>query len=150
MKKIYTTLCIILVLHAQTKKDIVTYAESVAKIYGIPEHIVPAIIQVESSYDLKAVSSLGAYGLMQITMSAYTDYTNMAHFPTYTNFTNIKKNWKANIDVGCWYLFNRCYKIKKDWKRAITAYFWGINHGSPTENYYNKVKKNITLRLTNN
>lgn len=121
----------------QNKNDILIYVNKIEKKYSIPEYILPAIIQVESSFDQKKVSHLFAYGLMQITSPAFIDFTN--YTKNKFSFECIKTNWKSNIDCGAWYLKNRC---KGDtWKEKITSYFWGSWHTNKTENYYKKVSK---------
>jgi len=133
--------------YAQSKAEIIQYANKVSVKYDIPDLILPAIIQVESSFDINAISYKKAIGLMQITTNAFKDYkkynkNNIKHF------TDIKTNWQNNILVGAWYL-KYCYNNKHDWQSAITAYFWGMSHTNCTDKYYKKVmfykKKRKTL-----
>jgi soluble lytic murein transglycosylase-like protein len=122
--------------------DLIIYVNMCANYYDIPVEIICAIITVESEWKQYAVSSKGAVGLMQVTKAAYKDYVRLN--PKYskkwiTSFSVLKTDPQANINVGSWYLKRICYETKGNWKDAVTAYFWGINHDSPTDTYYNKV-----------
>ena len=123
--------------------NILAFTLLISKHYDIPPEILPAIIRVESSYNQDAVSHLGAVGLMQVMPGAYEDYKRLNPNGKVSNYTQIIICWKANINVGAWYLKRVCYKNKGNWKDAITAYFWGAWQlpEKVTDNYYLKVKK---------
>lgn len=129
------------------------YIEKSSEYYDIPYDIVSAVITVESSWVTNAVSHKGAYGLMQITEQCYQHYKELNPYYSkvwISNFDVIKTDWKANINVGCWYLKRVCYEETGNWKDAITAYFWGINSTKSTDKYYNKVCFNMkTKNITN-
>ena len=122
--------------------EVLLFCFMVAKSYDIPVEILPAIIKVESDYRQHVVSHKGAVGMMQVTRPAFLDYKRANPNGRVTNFMQVRMCWRANINVGAWYLSRVCYRQKGNWKEAITAYFWGVNHPEPTEVYYNKVKKN--------
>lgn len=137
--------------YAQTKSEIIKYANIVSDCFNIPDYILPAIIQVESSFNHNSISKKNAVGLMQITPVAFCDYTNYSGYYI-SNFNAIKKCWKLNIWVGAWYLY-RLHKIKNySWKYAITSYFWGANNTNYTYHYYQKVISKIkkeNIKCTN-
>jgi soluble lytic murein transglycosylase len=152
LKPDYTKLivmCIIIIFYligrltASTRAEINIYADEVADYYDIPHEIVRAIIEVESSYNIRAKSHKGAVGLMQVTEPAYKDYKRRNPSTYITNYSIVSSNWKANIAVGAWYFKRVCYNQTGNWKSAIVSYFWGVNHKSPTLVYYNKVKRSI-------
>lgn len=47
-------------------RDYQTYVERYSAMYGVPEHIIYAVIKIESNFESNAVSSAGAVGLMQL------------------------------------------------------------------------------------
>lgn len=143
MKTIILTLLIICNLTAVTKAEIKNFADRVSDYYEIDRELVRAIIQVESQYKITAKSKKDAFGVMQVTKPCYNDYLRCNPNTPYTNFEMVKYNYKANISVGVWYLKRICYAQTRRWKPAITAYFWGPWHESPTLVYYNKVKKEL-------
>ena len=61
-------------MFCQTIEEIIDYSESIAKICGIPPNLLPAVIQIESDFQVDAVSHKEAYGLMQVTYAAYCDF----------------------------------------------------------------------------
>jgi soluble lytic murein transglycosylase-like protein len=131
--------------HAATKSEILSWAKHVSSYYKIPQEIVPAIIAVESSFKQSALSDKGAVGLMQIMECAYNDWywRNPKTRHLYPTYDHMKTSWRGNVAVGVWYLVKVCYKEKGNWKDAISSYFWGTSHPSPTYTYYNKVAMNI-------
>jgi soluble lytic murein transglycosylase-like protein len=63
-----------------------------SKEYGFNPYLIMAVIQVESSFDQHAVSSVGAYGLMQVNYSVWKDELAI-------DFNRIFEK-KYNIDLG--------------------------------------------------
>lgn len=128
-------------LNAYTIEEVNSFCDSLSDYYKGPRELLPAIIRVESDYIQNSISSKNAYGLMQVTYNAFLDYKNINPSGIVKSFEEVKTNWRANCRVGSWYFYRVCYKQKGNYKDAITSYFWGINHASHTETYYNKVKK---------
>jgi len=120
--------------------EIILFCTLISKAYSIPPELLPAIIMVESSYRQDAVSHKGAVGLMQVTRPAFEDYRRYNPDGRVKTFEAVKNDWRANINVGAWYLSRVCYRQTGSWKLAITAYFWGAWHERPTECYYEKVR----------
>ena len=143
------TICMIIIsflagrLSAQSRAVINSYADKVSAFYNIPREILPAIIQVESSYQVDAASHKGAHGLMQITDRAYQDYLKYNPSTYITNYQIVIDNWQANIAVGAWYLKNVCYRYTGDWRSAISSFFWGVWNSKKSLVYYEKVRRAI-------
>ncbi|MGQ0507960.1 MAG: transglycosylase SLT domain-containing protein [Myxococcaceae bacterium] len=54
------------VARAMSKREFNEYIEFAARKYRVPEHLVKAVMHVESNFDTGAVSNKGASGLMQL------------------------------------------------------------------------------------
>lgn len=64
--------------------------------YGFNPYLIMALIQVESGFNQYAVSTAGAYGLMQVNYSVWKDELNI-------DFNRIFER-EYNIDLGLWIL----------------------------------------------
>jgi hypothetical protein len=84
--------------------------------------LILAIIQVESRFDAKAVSSRGAQGLMQVTPIVLTELVEEGKIPARTG-TNLKDPL-VNVQVGVTYLAH-LHEMFGDLTVALTAYNWG-------------------------
>jgi soluble lytic murein transglycosylase-like protein len=96
-------------------------AESIATTSGkhlLDPLLVVAVIQVESRFDHKAVSSAGAQGLMQVQPSVVTALAERGKMLPITK--NIKDP-RVNVEVGVSYLAY-LKEMFGDWKVALTAY----------------------------
>ena len=155
-KKIITFIILVLVcfsiiecfrsLNAQSIEEVNEFCNCLSDYYKAPRELLPAIIRVESDYIQNSISSKNAYGLMQVTYNAFLDYRKINPNGIVKDFEEVKTNWRSNSRVGSWYLFRVCYKQKGNWKDAIGSYFWGVNHQTPTDTYYQKVKKNVSKK----
>jgi len=123
--------------------EILLFCSLISQAYDIPPEILPAIIRVESSFRKDAVSHKGAVGLMQVTRTAFTDYLRKNPSGRVTTWEQCRDDWRANVNVGAWYLSRVCYAQAGNWADAFTAYFWGANHPSPTARYKDKVLYHI-------
>ena len=96
-------------------------AESIATTSGkyfLDPLLVLAIIQVESRFDHKAVSSAGAHGLMQIQPSVVAALVERGKMlPSAKNINDPR----TNVEVGVSYLAY-LKEMFGDWKIALTAY----------------------------
>lgn len=97
--------------------------EKYAEEYNVPEALIYAVIQCESSFDPNAVSPVGAQGLMQLMPETF-QWLNEYHLreDTVTDFTDPE----TNIKYGTFYL-SFLYKRYGNWETAIAAYNAG--HG---------------------
>jgi membrane-bound lytic murein transglycosylase MltF len=96
-------------------------AESIATTSGkyfLDPLLVVAVIQVESRFDHKAVSSAGAQGLMQVQPNVVTALVERGKMLPSTE--NIKDP-RVNVEVGVSYLAY-LKEIFGEWKIALTAY----------------------------
>ena len=87
--------------------------------FGVPEHVIFAVIKTESDFDKTAVSSAPAYGLMQLTEETYFWIGNdmlgedPSAFDIYDPTTNIR--------YGTYYL-SFLYRKYGSWDTAFAAY----------------------------
>ena len=123
--------------------EILLFCSLISRAYDIPPEILPAIIRVESSFRKDAVSHKGAVGLMQVTRPAFDDYRRRNPKGRVKTWEQVCNDWRANINVGAWYLSRVCYSQTGNWSDSFTAYFWGANHPAPTALYKNKVLSHI-------
>ena len=82
--------------------------------YSVPYDIVKAVIETESSWDHKAVSTSGAIGLMQIKPET-----------AYSEFKTLEKDLYdpyVNVTVGIMYLSELYHNSGNDWYYALTGY----------------------------
>lgn len=93
------------------------YIREAAALYHIPEALIRAVIETESDYDPRVVSSAGARGLMQLMPAAAADMrVDDAHDP------------RTNILGGVRYLRVLANRFDGDLVRTIAAY-----HSGPTK-----------------
>ena len=74
--------------------------ETQAKVFSIPSYIIASVINVESSYDEKAISNKQALGLMQIKLSTaqyVCDYYKLDEMIEESDLLDAEKN----IEYGC-------------------------------------------------
>ena len=98
-----------------------TLAQSIAHTSGqhsLDPLLVLAVIQVESRFDHRAISSAGAQGLMQVQPSVVTALVERGKMlPSGKNI----KDPRVNVEVGVSYLAY-LKDMFGDWKTALTAY----------------------------
>ena len=133
--------------------------ETWSKEFSIPSYIIASVINVESSYDEKAVSSKGAVGLMQI-MPSTAEWISKLLGKEYSDENLLEANF--NIEIGTYYLSYLKNYFKSE-ELALCAYNAGqgnvknwLNNTEysqdgktlikipfeETKNYLNKVYKN--------
>jgi soluble lytic murein transglycosylase-like protein len=94
----------------------VYYANAYADYYHVPREIVYAVITHESGWKAKAVSNMGAMGLMQL-MPATAAYYSVAD----------PFDISQNIGAGVHYLADLIAKLS-DWRLAIAGYYCGATY----------------------
>ncbi|MBR2848417.1 MAG: lytic transglycosylase domain-containing protein [Clostridia bacterium] len=98
------------------------YVTEYSRRFGVPEHVIYAVIKVESDFVSNAVSPAGAVGLMQITPDTFSwismlmkrsDDTGMLYDP------------ETNIEYGT-YLLSYLYMRYNRWDTVFAAYNAGM------------------------
>lgn len=84
-----------------------------ARAHALPPEMVLAVIEVESAFDAKAISSAGALGLMQV-MPFWTRELGRE--------TDNLLDPRTNIRYGCTILAHYLRKESGDWRRALNRY----------------------------
>ena len=101
------------------------YVEKYSSEYNIPEYMLYAVINEESSFDPKKESEDGALGLMQITPSVRRLLSSDSHFDKEIE-SNELYDPEASIAYGAYYLRYLFNKYGK-WDTALAAYKAGEN-----------------------
>ena len=122
-------------LNKSKLKHILIYIEALCWEYGVEYEMVKAVIQTESNWDHKAVSSAGAVGLMQILPK-----TAMSEFQTPKE--DLFDPY-VNVTVGIKYL-SKLNKQFNDLDATLTAY----SHGPTVTRSYSKnyIKTNFYVK----
>jgi soluble lytic murein transglycosylase-like protein len=97
---------------AFTKQELIPMVKQAAQRHGIPERILINLVEVESDWDCRAISSAGALGLAQL---------KPYHFRNGEKWSNPKHNLNASAR-----LLKGYYLKFGSWHRALTAYNRGI------------------------
>lgn len=92
--------------------------------YGVPEHIIYAVIKTESGFDPSAVSSVGARGLMQMMEATFGDIKR--DLKTEHTFDDLFTP-EISIRYGIYYL-RYLYDMFGNWKHVIAAYNGGLGN----------------------
>lgn len=98
------------------QQDIVTYSEK----NKIDPFLVAAIIKNESNFNHKAVSQVGAIGLMQIMPETGEWIAKQMGLPNYTNESLYET--EMNIRMGCWYVGELDAEFKHNLALIMIAY----------------------------
>lgn len=123
-----------------------SYVEEAASKERLEPALLRAVIQVESNFNHKAVSPVGARGLMQIMPSTAAGIGKIKALD--------KKNPRANILAGAHYLRSLINKFEGNLSLAIAAYNAGPNavvkyRGVPpykeTQDYVQKVFRQLEV-----
>ena len=94
------------------KNEILNYSDE----YGLRAELVASIINVESSYNKKAISNSGAVGLMQIMPSTAQEIANELNFLSFD-----LEDAETNICFGCFYIKKLLSKYTNE-ATALAAY----------------------------
>ena len=93
-----------------------TEINNYSNLYNLPTNLICAVINAESHFNKKAISSAGAVGLMQLmptTAKQLADELNLKNIDLYAPNTN--------INLGCYYLSKLILKYKNI-NTALCAY----------------------------
>ncbi|MBQ8171409.1 MAG: lytic transglycosylase domain-containing protein [Oscillospiraceae bacterium] len=99
-----------------------SYVEKYAAEYGIDKYLVYAVIKTESSYDHRAVSNVGARGLMQIMEDTF-DWIKFRMGDEETEYSDMFDP-EVNIRYGC-FLLGFLYEEFGNIDAAMAAYHAG-------------------------
>jgi soluble lytic murein transglycosylase len=117
------------VIEKKTHPD--NYSEYIRKYseeFNVPEHVIYAVIKVESDFDPNATSSAGAIGLMQMVNGTFGDVKGYLGETT-TTFHDLYEP-ETSIRYGTCYL-NYLYKMfDYNWDTALAAYNGGLGNVS--------------------
>lgn len=83
-----------------------------SRVYNLPEPLIKAVIQVESTFNPSAVSHKGAVGLMQVMPSTAKDIGILGDL----------RDPQVNIDAGCRYLAMMLSRFQGQMPLALAAY----------------------------
>ncbi len=95
------------------------YSES----YNLDKYLVLSVIRTESRFDVYAVSSVGAKGLMQITDETGRDCAKKIGIDEYRD--DLLFDPETNIRIGCYYLSRLIKKYENNVDTALAAYNGG-------------------------
>lgn len=98
------------------QQDIITYSQK----NSIDPFLVAAIIKNESNFNNKAVSSVGAVGLMQIMPETGAWIAKQMGIPNYND--SMLYEAKTNIRMGCWYVGELDDEFKHNMALIMIAY----------------------------
>lgn len=98
------------------QQDIITYSEK----NKIDPFLIAAIIKNESGFDHKAVSKVGAVGLMQIMPDTGAWIAEQMGLKGYTEDQLYES--KVNIRMGCWYVGELEHEFKRNMVLLLVAY----------------------------
>ena len=107
-------------------KHLLIYIDGMAKEYDVNYNLIKAVIQTESSWNVKARSRVNALGLMQVMKACATDYKT-PHSEMYDPY--------VNITVGTMYL-SKLLKQFPDVETALVAYNEGPRHAKKYKDEY--------------
>jgi soluble lytic murein transglycosylase-like protein len=117
------------------KKDITGFIDKELVTNGVPKEIIQKVINVESTYNINAVSSTGCSGLMQLCRRVRSMYSNH-HLVLNLN------PWESNIQMGTLYL-SLLHKQFNSWEKALNAY----NSGYPHKGYGKTICRQLNIKI---
>ncbi len=109
------------------------YVEKYSKEYGVPEYIIYAVIKSESDFEIGALSSDGARGLMQLMPSTFKWLAGLLGEP---DDPAVLYDPETNIKYGTYYL-SYLYGLYARWPTVYAAYNAGP---SAVDNWLNDGK----------
>jgi len=133
MKKIFIVMficliiviCFVAVFFVVFPKKYMGYIIQYSDQYGLEKHLVASVINIESSYNPRAVSSAGAIGLMQLLPSTAHDVADRMNIMI--NDEDLF-NVETNIKIGCYYLSYLMKIFDDNIENTLCAYNWGLTN----------------------
>lgn len=99
-----------------TRPEIEQHIRDIAHVYGLPELYALKQCEVESSFDVNAVSPCNALGLFQLLPATAAELGVDPH------------DWKQNVKGGLKYMSQLWRLYKGDYAKALAAYNWGMGN----------------------
>lgn len=99
------------------------FVEKYSSKYGLDKYLVYAVIRTESRFDVYAVSSADAKGLMQLTDETGSECAAKIGLARYTN--DMLFDPETNICLGCYYLSRLIKKYGGNIDTSLAAYNGG-------------------------
>lgn len=93
--------------------------------YNLPSSLIASVINIESGYDVNAVSDAGAMGLMQLLPSTAEDCCNRMRI-SYAEENLFKSSY--NMEIGCYYLRYLLDMFSGNIDNVLCAYNWGLGN----------------------
>jgi soluble lytic murein transglycosylase-like protein len=145
MQKAKLTAVALLLSFNSQANDINSFVKQSSTKYNVPENLVHSVIKAESGYNTKAISPVGAGGLMQLMPDTARRFGVSNRFDA-----------KQNIDGGTHYLRVLLDMFDGDTKLAVAGYNAGegsvIKYGykippyRETQEYVKKVIANVSIQ----
>ena len=110
--------------HREYPREYSDYVSRYAAEYGVPEHVVYAVIKTESDFQSGAVSDAGAVGLMQLMPDTFNWLCTLTKE---THDTGMLYDPETNIKYGTYYL-SYLYLTYGDWDTVYAAYNAGMGN----------------------
>ena len=101
------------------------HVEQYANLYGMEPNLVYAIMKAESKFSVKAVSSAGAIGLMQVMPKTFSE--DICQKIGLEDDTSLLLEPETNIQAGVWY-FSHWYAYYGTAEEALAAYNAGVGN----------------------
>lgn len=119
MKTFFLLVCLPAIALAQRPSDIAELVDSWAVTYGFEPELIQAIIEVESSGNVKAVSGAGAAGLMQLMPATAAAFGVRNRFDPAENIRGgvAYLAWLRNVFAGDRRLMLAAYNAGHEWVR---------------------------------
>lgn len=99
------------------------FVDKYSEKYNLDRYLVFAVIRTESRFDVYAVSSAEAKGLMQLTDETGSDCAKKMGLKSYTN--DMLFDPETNIRIGCFYLSSLIKRYGNNINTALAAYNGG-------------------------
>ncbi len=122
--------------HAPRITDVILY---VAPKYNLPPELVAVVCEVESEFDMWAISSAGAMGLMQVIPEMHTNELRLVDDGKLWREIKRRGIWKVSrmkryyqriyygVELGCIYLRELLDRFDEDYAMALVGYSHGPN-----------------------
>jgi soluble lytic murein transglycosylase len=105
-------------------QDFSMYISQYSAEYNVPESVIYAVIKVESDFDARAKSSVGARGLMQMMPKTFEWLTGEEHLGEHLDTSELYDP-EVSIRYGTYYLNYLYKKFNYNWDTALAAYNGG-------------------------